>query len=91
MSAITVRLPASLHGQAKELAAADGASINNFIVSAVSEKIAARRTIGWLKQQAAARGSPEKLLEILADAPDVPPIVEDRPQSTYRRRKTRRT
>jgi hypothetical protein len=87
MSAITVRLPNSLHGQAKQLAAADGASVNNFIVSAVSEKIAARRTIGWLKRQAGAQGSPEKLLAILAEAPDVPPMLGDEmPESTRNRR-----
>jgi hypothetical protein len=77
MSAITVRLPNSVYGQAKQLAAADGASINNFIVSAVAEKIAARRTVGWLKQQAGANGSPERLLAILAEAPDVPPMPGD--------------
>jgi hypothetical protein len=77
MSAITVRLPNSVHGQAKQLAEADGASINNFIVSAVAEKIAARRTVAWLKKQAEAGGSADKLLAILAEAPDMPPMAGD--------------
>jgi uncharacterized protein (DUF1778 family) len=77
MSAITLRLPNSVHGQAKQLAAADGASINNFIVSAVAEKIAARRTIAWLKQQATDYGSPDKILAILESVPDVPAMPGD--------------
>jgi len=90
MSAITLRLPNSIHGQARQLAEADGASVNNFIVSAVAEKIAARRTVAWLKQQAGLHGSPEKLLSILAEAPDVPPMMGDElPASNARSRSTR--
>lgn len=88
MSAITVRLPNSVHGQARQLAAADGASVNNFIVSAVAEKVAARRTVAWLKQPAQVRGSAEKLLAMLAEAPDVPPAPGDElPLRPARRRK----
>jgi hypothetical protein len=88
MSAITVRLPNSVHGEAKQLAPADGVSIKNFIVSAVAEKIAARRTVGWLKKQAGAHGSPERLLAILAEAPDVPPMAGDElPAPKIKRRK----
>ncbi|MBL9192565.1 MAG: toxin-antitoxin system HicB family antitoxin [Opitutaceae bacterium] len=77
MSTITVRLPESIHGQVKELALVDGASINNFIVSAVAEKVAARRTVAWLKKQAAERGSAKRLLELLDQVPDVPPTPGD--------------
>jgi hypothetical protein len=89
MSAITVRLPKSIHGQAKLLAEADGASVNNFIVSAVSEKIAARRTVSWLKQQAGLNGSPEKLLAILAEAPDLPPEPGDESPAPVRPARSR--
>jgi len=77
MSTITVRLPESVHGQAKFLAVADEISMNNFIVSAVSEKIAARRTAAWLKQQALRHGSSRKLLKILKSVPDIPPSMPD--------------
>jgi hypothetical protein len=87
MSAITLRLPNSVHGQAKQIAAADGAPINNFIVSAVAEKFAARRTVGWLKQPAGANGSPERLLAILAEAPEVRPMPGDELPPTPRRRR----
>lgn len=53
-----------------------------------AEKIAARRTVGWLKQQAGANGSPEKLLAILAEAPDMPPMPGDEwPPAPRKRRK----
>lgn len=89
MSAITVRLPNSVHGQAKALALADGASVNNFIVSAVSEKIAARRTVAWLKKQAEERGSPEKFLELLDQAPDAPPMPGDEVPAKGRRKRVK--
>ena len=91
MSAITVRLPNSVYGQAKLLANADGASVSNFIVSAVAEKIAARRTVAWLKQQAGVHGSPEKLLAVLAEAPDVPPMPGDELPAPDNRRRSRRS
>ena len=77
VSSITVRFPNSIHLEAKLLASADGASINSFIVSAVAEKIAALRAVGWLRKRAPALGSPERLLAILAEAPEVPPMAGD--------------
>lgn len=41
MNALTLRLPDSLHQQVKVLARQDGISINQFIASAVAEKVAA--------------------------------------------------
>ena len=90
MRAITLRLPNSIHRQARQLAEADGASVNNFIVSAVAEKIAARRTVAWLKKQADLHGSPEKLLEILAEVPDVPPLPGDELPVSPSRHRSRR-
>ena len=77
MSAITVRLPKSIHGQARLLAETDEVSVNNFIVSAVAEKIAVRRTATWLKQQAVKHGSAKKLLKALESVPDIPPEHPD--------------
>ena len=77
MTAITIRLPESVHGQAKLLAHADEVSMNNFIVSAVTEKIASRRTAAWLKQQALQRGSSRKLIKLLNAVPDIPPSLPD--------------
>ena len=72
MSALSLRLPKSLHEQLKELAQEEGISVNQFVMLAVAEKIAMISTIEYLEKRAS-RGSREKLLEILNKAPDVEP------------------
>jgi len=52
MSALSLRLPNSVHRHIKEIAAAEGISINQFISSAVSEKISAIATESYLKKRA---------------------------------------
>jgi len=44
MSALSLRLPDSVHRHIKDLARRDGVSINLFVASAVSEKISALTT-----------------------------------------------
>jgi hypothetical protein len=61
MSALSLRLPKSLHEQLKELAQEDGISVNQFVMLAVAEKIASISTIEYL-QKRAKRGSRENLL-----------------------------
>ena len=53
MSALTVRLPNSLHAKVRELAARDDISVNQFIASAVGEKLASVLTVDYLRQEAA--------------------------------------
>lgn len=77
MSALSLRLPKSLHEQLRELARAEGISVNQFVMLAVAEKVAALSTIEYLEQRAR-RGSRERLLEILNRAPDVEPEESDR-------------
>jgi hypothetical protein len=72
MSALSVRIPKSLHEQLRELAAEEGVSINQFVTLAIAEKIATLATIEYLEKRAQ-RGSREKLLAALAKAPDVEP------------------
>ena len=52
MSTLSLRLPDSLHQQVKVLARQDGISINQFISSAVAEKMAALVTEEHLKARA---------------------------------------
>ena len=40
MSALSLRLPKSLHKQVKELAQEEGISMNQFVLLAVAEKVA---------------------------------------------------
>ena len=77
MSVLSLRLPNSMHEQVRELAEQEGISINQFILLAVAEKMAALDTKTYLAKRAE-RGSREKLLAVLAKAPDVEPEAADR-------------
>jgi hypothetical protein len=77
MSALSLRLPKSLHEQLRELAQEEGISVNQFVTLAVAEKVASISTIEYLEKRAK-RGSREKLLAILNKAPDVEPEAFDR-------------
>ena len=44
MSTLSIRIPDSIHGKVKEISKTDNISINQFIASAVGEKIAALET-----------------------------------------------
>lgn len=77
MSALSLRLPKSLHEQLRELAQEEGISVNQFVMLAVAEKIAAISAIEYLETRAR-RGSRERFLEILHKAPDVEPEELDR-------------
>lgn len=47
MSAYALRLPASIKAEAEKLAAEDHTSLNQFVASAVAEKVAALRTASY--------------------------------------------
>jgi hypothetical protein len=68
-----LRLQASLKSEAEKLAAAEGTTLNQFINVAVAEKIAALRTVEFLKQRAA-RGSAAEALAILEQAGTDEPV-----------------
>ena len=53
MRTLNLRLPDSLHEQVKELAKKDGISINQFISSAVAEKMSSLLTEDYLIKRAA--------------------------------------
>ncbi len=76
MSTLSLRLPDSLHKHVRELAQQDGISINQFISTAVAEKLAALMTEEYLENRAK-RGSRERFLGVLAKVPDVPPESGD--------------
>jgi hypothetical protein len=77
MSALSLRLPKTLHEQLRELAQEEGISVNQFVVLAVAEKVASISTMEYLEKRAK-RGSREKFLEILSKVPDVEPEDFDR-------------
>jgi predicted transcriptional regulator len=58
MSTLSLRLPESLHKQVRELAKKEGISINQFLATAVAEKMSALMTEEYLESRAK-RGSRE--------------------------------
>lgn len=77
MSTLSLRLPDSLHRRIKEMASQEGISINQFIATAVAEKMAALATEDYL-QERASRGSRAAYDAALAQVPDVEPDEYDR-------------
>jgi uncharacterized protein (DUF1778 family) len=76
MSALSLRLPSSIHRHIKEIAKNEGVSINQFISSAVSEKISAISTEEYLKNRAK-RAKKSDLKKILDRVPKRKPIPGD--------------
>jgi hypothetical protein len=77
MSAISLRLPGSLHDKVRELAEKEGVSINQFITLALAEKISALITEEYLGERAR-RGDRQRFDQALAKVADVEPAEEDR-------------
>jgi len=53
IAAYALRLPASVKAEAERLAAADSTSLNQFVATAVAEKIAALRTATYFAERRA--------------------------------------
>jgi len=77
MSTFSLTLPESLYKQVCKLAQQDGISIDQFIATAVAEKLAVFMTVEYLHERAK-RGSREKFEAVLAKVPDVEPEEYDR-------------
>jgi hypothetical protein len=84
MGALSLRLPESLHRKLGEVAARDGVSINQWISSAVAEKMSAQLTQEYIAERAK-RASRKKFDAILARVPDVEPEEVDRIPDSLRR------
>lgn len=77
MSALSIRLPDSLHKRVRELAVQEGISINQLVATALAEKMSALMTEEYLEARAR-RGSRSKFLDALSHIPDVEPDSFDR-------------
>lgn len=77
MSALSVRLPDSLHKQLKQLAEQEGVSVNQLITLAVAEKVTALKTEDYLRERAK-HADRAAFLGVLDKAPDVEPQAQDR-------------
>ena len=77
MTTMSIRLPESLHKGVKDIVQQEGVSINQFVVTAVAEKLSALMTEQYL-QERAARASRQQYEDALAEVPDVVPDDYDR-------------
>jgi hypothetical protein len=81
MSDISVRLPNSLYKSLQTLAQQDGISVDQFITTAVAEKISALTTETYL-ENLAQQGSRTAYEAVLAKVPDIEPEPYDQLPST---------
>ena len=77
MSALSLRLPNSLHERARDLAKREGISINQLVSSALAEKMSALLTEEDLEARAQ-RGDRSRVLAALAHVPAIEPDLADR-------------
>ena len=76
MSTLSLRLPNSIHRHIKQIAAGEGVSINQFISSAVAEKISAITTEDYLRQRAE-KADRAAFRNILDKVPERTPLTGD--------------
>ncbi len=77
MSTISLRLPASLHISARELAKKESVSINQLITLALAEKISALMAEDYLGKRAK-RGDKRKFQKAMAKVANIKPDEHDR-------------
>src|SRR5277367_1599532 len=80
----TLRLPASLKKAVEAVAREDGTTLNQFIVSAVAEKLSALKTADYFAERAA-RGDIAEALRILSRPGGEPPRSGDEAPADYDR------
>ncbi len=77
MSTISLRLPDSLHESVRDLAKEDNISINQFVTTALAEKMSALATEKYLTERAA-KGSKTKFKTALSKVKDIEPETSDK-------------
>jgi len=77
MSTISLRLPDSLHESVRVLAKEDNISINQFVATALAEKMSALTTEKYLSERAV-KGNKKKFKAALSKVKDVEPDTSDK-------------
>lgn len=72
-----LKLPQSVKDAAARLAKEDGVSLNQWMASAVAQKVGAVEAAADFFAKRRARAKPGRLRKILRNAPDVPPMPSD--------------
>ncbi len=76
MRTLSLRLPDSLHEGVRKLAKQDNISINQFVATALAEKMSALTTETYLADRAK-RGSKKKFEHVLSKVKDIEPDKND--------------
>jgi uncharacterized protein (DUF1778 family) len=77
MSTLSLRLANSLHNEVKHLARKEGISINQFIASAVAEKMSALMTEDFLVERSK-KGNKKAFLQAMSKVPNTEPEANDK-------------
>lgn len=77
MSTISLRLPDSLHESVRDLAKEDNISINQFVTTALAEKMSALITEQYLSERAE-KGNKNKFKNVLSKVKDIKPDAMDK-------------
>jgi len=77
MGLVNINIPDSIQYQVNDIVQQDGISIDQFIVSAIAEKIYAIKTVGYLHEKAK-QSSQYDFEKVLLKIPDVEPEEYDR-------------
>lgn len=73
-----LKLPLSIKRAAERLAKEDGVSLNQWIASAVAQKVGVAETAAEFFKKRAGAATGDGLMKFLRNAPNVPPEPEDR-------------
>ena len=77
MSTISLRLPDSLHESVRKLAKEDNISINQFVATALAEKMSALKTEEYLMARSE-KGNKRKFNNVLSKVKNIEPNKEDK-------------
>jgi hypothetical protein len=73
-----LKLPLSIKKAAQRLAQEDGVSLNQWIASAVAQKVGVMETAAEFFKKRAGQRTGDRLMDFLRHAPNVPPEPEDK-------------
>ena len=76
MKTLQVRLPENVHGRVTRLSREEGISLNQFIVTSVSNEIVREETRDFFRK-AVSRFDPKAFADALAAVPDAPRAEDD--------------
>ncbi|MCX7102918.1 MAG: toxin-antitoxin system HicB family antitoxin [Methylobacter sp.] len=77
MTQLNISIPDSIYNSVQTLVTQENISIDQFVALALGEKMSALMTEDYLLKRAK-RGQRDKFLAVLAAAPDIDPIEDDR-------------